>query len=148
MFEIEIPFPIKGIPLKPELFGRQKVDEKILQTLSALMGFDGEARRLISCSISGSLHSVTPPLAGITNVASTGANEDVTFTDQATTEIIVLANRNNTGDVWVNVDAAAGVDIGMVLDAGGSVKFCINNMQRLNLFIVTSGNKVIILRTV
>ncbi len=148
MLEIESPFPIKGVPLKPELSGRQKVDEKLIQTLSALMGFDGEARRLISCSLSGALHGVTPPLAGITNVASVGSNEDVTFGDQATTEIIVLANRNNTGDVWVNVDAAAAVDTGMVLDAGDSVKFCINNMQRLNLFIVTVGNKVIILRTV
>ena len=98
--------------------------------------------------MNGALHTVTPPLAGITNVESTGANEDVTFSDQATTEILVVANRNNTGDVWVNVDAVAAIDTGMVLDAGDSVKFFIYNMQRLNLFIVTSGNKVIILRTV
>ena len=148
MFEIQIPFRIKGIPLKPELSGRQKVDDKLIQTLAAIMGFDGEARRLLSCAISGALHSVSPPLAGITNVESTGANEDVTFSAAPTTEIIVVANRNNTGDVWVNVDAAAAIDTGMPLDAGDSVKFSINNMQRLNLFIVTNGNKVIILRTV
>ncbi|KKM88743.1 hypothetical protein LCGC14_1255740 [marine sediment metagenome] len=148
MFEIQTPFTIKGIPLKPELKGSQKVDETIIQTLSALMGFDGEARRLLSCAINGALHITTPPLAGITNVESTGANENVTFSDQPTTEIIVVANRNNTGDVWVNVDAAAAVDTGMPLDAGDSAKFSINNMQRLNVFIATTGNKVIILRTV
>ena len=148
MFEIQTPFTIKGIPLKPELKGSQKVDETIIQTLAALMGFDGEARRLLTCAINGALHTVTPPLAGITNVESTGANEDVTFSDQATTEIIVLANRNNTGDVWVMVDGAAAVDTGWLLAPGDHVQFSINDMQRLNLHIITSGDKVIILRTV
>ena len=148
MYKIQIPFPVKGLPMKPELTGQQTVDDKIIQSLATLLGWDGESRRLITCAINGALHTVTPPLAGITNVASSGANEDVTFSDQQTTEIIVVANRNNTGDVWVNVDAAAAIDTGMLLDAGDSVKFSINNMQRLNLFIVTNGNKVIILRTV
>jgi len=148
MYKIQIPFPVKGLPMKPELTGQQTVDDKIIQTLATLLGWDGESRRLITCAINGALHTTTPPLAGITNVASTGATEDVTFSKQATTEIIVLANKNNAGDVWVNVDAAAAVDTGVLLDAAEHVKFSINDMQRLNLHIVSSGDKVIILRTV
>lgn len=148
MYKIQLPFPIKGIPMKPELTGQQTVDDKIIQTLSTLLGWDGESRRLITCAINGALHTVTPTLAGITNVASTGNNEDVTFSQQATTEIIVMANKNNSGDVWVNVDAAAVVDTGWPLSPGDHVQFSTNDMQRLNLLIVTSGDKVIILRTV
>jgi len=148
MYKIQIPFPVKGIPMKPELTGQQTVDDKIIQTLAQQLGWDGESRRLITCAINGALHTITPPLAGITNVASTGVTEDVTFSEQATTEIIVLANKNNSGDVWVNVDAAAAIDTGVLLDAGEHVKFSINDMQRLNLHIIASGDKVIILRTV
>jgi len=148
MYKVQLPFPIKGIPMKPELTGQQTVDDKIIQTLASVLGWDGESRRLIRCAINGALHTTTPPLAGITNVASTGGNEDVTFSEQATTEIIVMANKNNSGDVWVNVAAAAAVDTGWLLAPGDHVQFSINNMQQLNLFIVTSGDKVIILRTV
>ena len=138
MFEIQTPFTIKGIPLKPELKGSQKVDETIIQTLSAIMGFDGEARRLLSCSLGGSLHSIAPTAAAFINTVSTGANEDV----------MIMANKNNTGDVWVNIDAAAAVDTGWLLDAGDNIQLSINDMRRLNLFIVTSGDKAITLRTV
>ncbi|KKN14574.1 hypothetical protein LCGC14_0994800 [marine sediment metagenome] len=148
MFEIQTPFTIKGIPLKPELKGSQKVDETIIQTLSAIMGFDGEARRLLSCSLGGSLHSIAPTAAAFINTVSTGANEDVTFTAQATSEVMIMANKNNTGDVWVNIDAAAAVDTGWLLDAGDNIQLSINDMRRLNLFIVTSGDKAITLRTV
>lgn len=148
MYKVQIPFPIKGLPMKPELTGQQTVDDKIIQTLATLLGWDGESRRLITCAINGALHSVSPPVAGFTNVASTGNNEDVTFSEQRTTEIIVMANKSNAGDVWVNVGAAAAVDTGWPLDAGETLKISINNMQELNLFVVTSGDKVIIVRTV
>lgn len=148
MFEIDAPFRIRGVPLKSEVSGRQKVDETIIQSLSAIMGFDGEARRLLTCSLGGSLYSIAPAISGITNVASTGASEDVTFSNLPTSEIIVMSNKNNSGDVWVNVFASAAVDTGWLLDAGDNVQFSINNMQGLKLHIVSSGDKVIILRTV
>jgi len=148
MFEIQTPFTIRGIPLKPELSGRQKVDETLIQTLSALLGFDGESRRLLTCALNGSLHTVTPPLEGITNVASSSPTEGITFSEHPTTEIIVMANKNNSGDVWVNVGVVAGVDTGWLLAPGDHVQFSINNMKQLHLHVVTSGDKVIILRTV
>ncbi len=148
MSEIEIPFPLKGIPLKPELTGRMKVDDTLIQTLAALCGWDGEARRLLTCALNGALQVTTPVVSTIINKVTTGASENITFTDQPTTEIIIMANLNNSGDVWVNLDAVGAVDTGWLLDAGDYVQFSINNLSRLNLHVVTSGDKVIILPTV
>ncbi len=148
MFEIQRPFTIAGIPLKPEMTGRQKLDETIIQSLASIMGFDGEARCLLTCSLCGSLNTVTPSASGFINKVSTGADEDVTFEDQATSEVMILANASNTGDVWVNIGAVGAVDTGWPLDAGDMVRLSINNMQELNLHIITSGDKAIILRTV
>ncbi len=147
MFEIQTPFSMKGIPLKPELSGRQKVDETIIQTLAAIMGFDGEARRLITCALGGSLNTVGPPLAEIINVLSTGAGELVSFADTPTTEVLVKAGVNNVSPVWVNVWADAGADVGWRLMPTDWVKFPINNMRALHLKIVASGDRLEILRS-
>ena len=146
MFEIQTPFTIKGIPLKPELSGRQKVDEVLTQTLAALMGYDGEARRLLTCALNGSLHTISPPVSTITNVVSTGATEDVGFDDTPCSEVMIMSNPANTGNVWVNVLLAAAIDTGWVLGPGEMVKFSINNLRDLHLHIITSGDKVIIIQ--
>lgn len=148
MFEIQTPFTIKGIPLKPELKGSQKVDETLIQTLSALMGFDGESRRLLSCSLAGSLHTLSPTAKGITNITGSGANDDITFSDTPTSELMIMANGSNTGDVWFNIGASADVDTGWPLDAGDNVVISLNNLRDLQMRIIISGDKVIILRTV
>lgn len=148
MSEIQIPFPLKGIPLKPEMSGRVKIDETMIQTLASLCGWDGEARRLLTCALNGALQVTSPAAKAIINKVSTGGAEDITFNDTLTTEIIVLANANNTGDVWVNIGAAAAIDTGWLLDAGDWVNLSINNLQELKLHVVASGDKVIILHTV
>ncbi len=146
MFEIESPFKIKGIPLKPELSGRQKVDETLIQTLAAIMAFDGEGRRLLTCALNGSLNAVSPPVSSITNHVSSQPVQDITFGDIPVTEVMVMACPTNNGDVWVNVGAAAGVDTGWPLKAGSHIKLSINNMAELNLHVITFADMVIIVR--
>jgi len=148
MPEIQIPFPLKGIPIKPEMTGRVKVDETLIQTLSALCGWNGEARRLLTCALNGSLHTTSPPAYEVTNKTSTGDAEAATFASIPTTEIIVFANPNNTGDIWANLGTAAGVDTGWLLQKGDSLNISINNLQDLRLYIALTGDKVMILRTV
>lgn len=145
---IDVPFPLKDIPLKPELTGQIKVEEIITQTIAALCGYDGEARRLLKCSLGGSLHVVSPPACCFTNKASSTGGENITFGNIPTSEVLILANSNNSGDVWVNVSTNAGVDTGWPLDAGDMLNISINNMAELKLHIVTSGDKVSIIRTV
>lgn len=148
MREIQIPFPISGIPLKPELSGRQKLDETIIQSLSAIMGFDGQSRRLLTCALNGSLHTIAPPVSAIVNVLGSGASDDITFSSTPTSEVMIQANPGNSGDVWVNIGAAAAVDTGWPLDAGDIISLSINNLKDLQLHIISSGDKVIIIRTV
>lgn len=148
MFEIDRPFPIVGIPFKPEFSGRQKVDEKLMMTLATLMGWDGEARRLLNCGVGGALQTIAPIAKAIVNVTGSGGNDDITFSDEVTGEIMIMANSSNAGDIWVNIGASAAVDTGWPLDAGDNVIFSLNNMQELQARIVTSGDKLIIIKTV
>lgn len=148
MAEIQIPFPLKGIPLKPEMTGRVKVDETMIQTLAAVCGWDGEARRLLTCALNGALEVTSPPVCCIVNKTATGDAEAVTFSSIPTTEVLILANPNNAGDVWCNVAEAAGVDTGWPLDAGDWLKVSVNNMNQLRLYIALTDDKVILLRTV
>ena len=148
MPELEIPFPLKGLPLKPEIKGRQKIDDVLIQSLSTLLGWDGEGRRLLKCSLSGSLRMTTPPICCVTNKVTSGEEHNITFSNIPTTEVMILANPNNAGDVWANLGEAAGVDTGWPLCAGDWLKVSINNMNVLRLFTVDIGDKVIIIRTV
>ncbi len=88
-----------------------------------------------------------PEAEAFVNVTGSGANDDITFAAMPTTEIMVLADPGNAGDVWVNLDAAAAVDTGWPLGPGDWIEFSISNMSRLQTRIVADGDKVIILRT-
>ena len=148
MFEIQTPFKIKGIPLKPELKGSQKVDETLIQSLAAVMGFDGEARRLITCALGGALHTISPQVAGIFNHTATGAAELLTFADQPTTEVMIQAGFLNVAGFWVNIGAAASAGNGWRIPAAGWLKLSINNMSELNINLISDGNQIVIIRTV
>jgi len=147
MGELQIPFPLKGVPVKPEMTGRLKMDDQLMQTLAALCGYDGEARRLLTCSVNGSLNTTTAVVSAVINKTTTGAAEAITFSSTPTTEVMIKANPLNSGDVWVNVGAAAGVDTGWVLCPGDWVRFSVNDLDNIRLYVVTSGDKVIIART-
>lgn len=148
MAELEIPFPLRGLPLKPEIRGRQKIDDVLVQSLATLLGWDGEGRRLLKCALSGSLRTTSPVVAGITNKVTSAAEHNITFSSVPTTEVMILANPNNSGDVWVNVGAFAAVDTGWILGAGDFINISINNLQDLRLYTVTIGDKVSVIWTV
>lgn len=148
MFEIKIPFPIKGVPLKPELIGSVKLDETAIQTLAALLGWDGESRRLLTCALNGSLHTIAPTVKAIINTTGSGANDDITFSDTPTSEVMIMANPANSGDVWINIGAAAAVDTGWPLDAGDMLIVSVNNLQDLQMRIISDGDKTILIQTV
>ncbi|GAJ09764.1 unnamed protein product, partial [marine sediment metagenome] len=77
-----------------------------------------------------------------------GEEHNISFGDTPTTEVMIMAHPANTGDVWVNLDAAAAVDTGWYLDAGDYVQWSMGNLSRLRLNTTIIGDKVIILRTV
>lgn len=146
MAKISIHFPMKGLRIDPDAFEQLEVDDKAIQTLAAMFGWDGDARRLITCASRGSMYSVSPAVHTIMNEASVAPGENMTFDNLLTTEVMIMANSANTGDVWVNVGVAAAVDTGWPLHSGDIVTFSINNMKDLHIHVVTSGDKVIIVR--
>jgi len=148
MFEIQRPFPIKGLPFKPELTGRPKVDEKLIMTIATLMGWNGESRQLLNCGVGGALQTIAPIAKAIVNVTGSGANDDITFADEPTSEVMIMANKSNGGDVWFNIGASAAVDTGWPLAAGDVVIVSINNMLELQARIITDGDKLIVIKTV
>ncbi len=88
-----------------------------------------------------------PEAAAFVNTTGSGANDDITYASLATTEIMVMADYGNAGDLWVNLDAAGAVDIGWRLDSGDWIKISLSNMDRLNVRIIADGDKIIILRS-
>ena len=147
MSEILKSLTFEDLPTRPPLKGRPRLSEDLQQTVSLLSGWDGATRRLVRCSPTGVLHAVSPPVKGIINKVSTGATENVTFDDIETSEIMVFANANNSGDIWVNLGANGGVDTGYPLDAGDYIILSINNLNRLYLHVITSGDKAVIVYT-
>ncbi len=148
MAELEIPFPLKGLPLKHEITGRVKVDDVLVQTLSSLLGYDGEGRRLLKCSLRGSLQVTSPVVCCITNKVTAGIEHNISFGCIPTTEVLVMANPDNGGRIWLNISDAASVDVGWPLDAGDFLNISLNNLQELRLYTTSIGDKVIVLRTV
>ncbi len=147
MPEITIPFPYGDLPVKPELTGRVRISEEMQQTLSTLMGWDGSSRRLIKTAQSGVMQSVSPQFGGIDTHTSSGANEVKTYSNIPTTEVMVRGHPGNTGKVWVNIGVTPTASNGWPLGATDSITLSIGNLSKLQVLIVTSGEKVIVIYT-
>jgi len=147
MFEILKSLTFDDLPTKPEISGRPKLSEDLQQTLALLSGWDGATRRLVGVSSTGVLYTASSRVKGIINIGGGGAGYNWQGSDIQTSEVLVKANPNNTGEVWVNVSAVSGVDTGYPLDAGDYVVFSINNLHSLHVHIVTAAEKAIVIYT-
>lgn len=147
MPEITIPFPFGDLPIKPELTGRVRVSDDMTQTLATLLGWDGSVRRLIRTSESGAAHAVSPQFGGMTHKTSTGPNEQITFSNIPTTEVMVRGHPDNGELIWVNVGTVPSTANAWPLAANDYVVLSIDNLVKLKILIVTSGNAAIVLYT-
>ena len=147
MAEIEIPFPFGNLPLKPELTGKVKVSDDVTQTLATLLGWDGSSRKLLRTSLTGVLNVTTPQVQNIVHRTSTGANEVVTFTDTPVTEIMIMGHPDNGELIWVSIGATPTTANSWPLASSDILNISIDNLDRLKILIVTSGNAAIVLYT-
>jgi len=135
------------LPTKPPLVGRPRISDDLQQSVALLVGWDGATRRLVSVSPSGILHIASSPIKAILNVL---ANQDA-YTYQGgdilTSEVLIKANPDNVGRIWVNAGIAAAVDTGHPLDGGEWVCFSVNNLRSLHLFIALDTEKASIIYT-
>ncbi len=147
MPEILIPLTFDDLPVKPPLVGRPRVSEDLQQTVALLVGWDKSTRRLVSVSPTGVLHIVSAPVKGIVNLLSAGDGTTQQGSDIDTSEVLIRADKGNEGDVWVNVGAAAAVDVGYPLDAAEWVNFSVNNLHSLHFYFEKAGARVSIIYT-
>jgi len=147
MFEILKSLTFEDLPTKPEISGRPKLSEDLQQTIALLSGWDGATRRLVGVSPSGVLHTASPTVKGIANITASAGDYNWRGGYIPTSEVLIKANPNNTGEVWANVSVAAAPDTGYPLDAGDYVVCSINNLRSLHIHIVNTGEKAIIVYT-
>lgn len=148
MREILKPFPFHELETKPPLSGRVKVSEDLQQTLATVAGWNGSTRVLLKANLHGVLLSVAPVVSGIINVTGSGANDDWQGSDIKVSEVLIMANPDNTGRCWININAAASLNTGLPLDAGDYVKISIHNLLHLQIRTVISADKFIVIHTV
>jgi len=147
MADIVIPFPFGDLPIKPELTGKIKITDDVTQTLATLLGWDGSARRLVKTSMSGSLQTSASRFGGISTKTSTAPNQIQTYSNVPTTEVMIMGHPDNGEKIWINVGINPTVDNSWPLDAGDVLQLSIDNLEKLKILVVTSGNQVIVLYT-
>ena len=141
------PLPFEDLETKPPLSGIIKLSDDMQQVLSLLSGYDGTERRLLTCTPTGTLSVASARVKGIANVLADQASYTWQGTDIKISEVLIKAHPDNNSRVWVNVDTAAAANTGYPLEAGDYVKFTINNLRNLHLFIAANTEKVIIIYT-
>jgi len=144
---IEIPFPFGDLPLKPELTGKIKVSEDVTQTLATLLGWDGSSRKLLRTAQSGIIQVTSPQMRRIYHETGSGAGDVITFGDIPTTEVMVRGHPDNGELLWVSIGETPTANNGWPLSANDNIVLSIDNLNRLQILVVTDGNKAIIAYT-
>lgn len=147
MGEAITPFSIVGLPTQPPLPISPRISDDIQQTLATLLGFDGTARRLLRITKSGRLEVVNPLAQKFQNILANQANYLWQGADIKCSEVVVRANPDNSGRVWVNIYADAAVDTGWPLDANEYITLTLSNLEHLQLKIIADTEKVILYYT-
>jgi len=145
MPKVGIPLPFPGLDCKPPLSPQVTISDDVIQALVLLSGFSGTERKLLRCTPTGVLNTVTPRFQGFENVTGVGANYLYQGPVVKTTEVMVRANPDNAGRVWINIDAAAVADTGWPLDGGEVIVFTVDNLNHVHARIVGDGEKIIIM---
>ena len=144
MLEIEIPFPFSDLPIKPELTGKVRVSNDITQTLATLMGWDGQSRRMLRASQSGALHAVAPQAKGIKTYTGVGGGHAFALDNMETTEVLIQAGKANAGYVRFSIGEAVGAANYYELYTEDTFTLAVDNTNRINVLVQTSGEKVLV----
>lgn len=136
--------PFDELDLIPPLTARLSVSEDVQQTLSLLSAWDGSQRRLVRVSSGGVLYVAAPKVKDILNIAAADPVFDWAGDNIKTSDVLIRANPKNTGDVWVNVNAAAAVDDGYPLEAGEWINLTVLNLANLHVHFTVDLEKAIV----
>jgi len=140
MPNIQKPLPFPELQTKPDLVPLIRLTDDMSQVLALLTGYDGTQRRLLRCSKAGVLHTGQPRTKGIIKVADTGGNYDYQGPDILTTEVLIHADKDNAGVVYLSIDKSNVTDECWVLAANEWVRIAVDNLQSVYLRNVTAND--------
>jgi len=144
----KIPLSFPELEARPQFSPQPRISDDIQQVLSLITGYDGSQRKLLKCSPAGVLYLASPSVKGIVNILANVPAYNWQGEGIPTSEVLILNNPKNTGDVWVNVGGVAAVDVGYPLETGDWVLWGINNLRSLHLHIVDDTEKAIVVYTI
>lgn len=138
---------VSELNIQPPLVGKARLSDDIQQTLALLTAFGSYKRKALRCSESGILNTASPRIKDIKHYTRAGATEEQTGHDIPCTEVMVMGHPSNGDLVWVRPHKTATVDNAWPLAKGEAVKFSIDNLNQLNMFIATDTERVIVAYT-
>ena len=147
MLEILKTLTFDDLPTKPPITGRPKVSEDIQQTIALLSAWDGATRRLVRVSPSGVIRTGSARVKGLYNIVADQDAYTISCPDCPTSEVMIRAFPDNTGRVFVNIGAAAALNVGYPLFTGEWVNLSVNNINSLQLYIEKNTDKVAVIYT-
>ncbi|GAG72436.1 unnamed protein product [marine sediment metagenome] len=147
MHEILKSFTFDDLPTKPPVTGRPKVSEDLQQTIALLSAFDGITRRLVRASPTGVLRVGSGRAVGLHNIVANKDGYTIACVECPASEVMIRAFPDNTGRVFVNIAAAAALNVGYPLFTGEWVSLSVNDMSILQLYIEKETDKVAVIYT-
>lgn len=111
------------------------------------MGYDGQSRRPLRCSLSGSLDIRSSPVQTIVVLTADSAGWSWAGDNIETSEVLVRNRTGQAGVVYVAVDADAAAANSFVLSPGESIQIAVNNLSRLHLLISSDTEKADLIYT-
>jgi len=138
------PFELIDVPTTPPLPISPRISDEIQQSIATLVGYDGNARRLLKVTSTGMLQVVNPLSLKFQNILANIPNYVWQGTNVKCSEVVVRGHPDNGGRIWVNVFAAAAADVGWPLDSNEYITLTLTNLSYLHLKIITNTEKAII----
>ena len=147
MSEILKNFTFDDLPTRPPIKGRPRLSDDIQQSVSTIVGWDGQTRRLIRVTPTGVLRICDGRAKAVLNVTADQDAYVLTPNDTPTSEIIIKAHPDNAGQVVVNIGITASLTAGFPLENGESISLSVNNLNALRLYVEKNTEKAAILYT-
>lgn len=148
MAKIRVSMMVNELSLKPPIDGMVTLSDDMQQTLALLCAIGVTGRKVLKASESGMLFTASPRVKDVWNETGSGANDDLVGDNIACTECLVMAHPDNAGRLWVKPYKVAAADDGVPLDASDAVNLTVDNLNQVNIRVVVSGDKIVVLYSI
>lgn len=135
------------LPTRPPLVGRPRISDDIQQAIAMLVGWDGATRRFVRVSPTGALRVGSARVLGVYDVVADQDGYIITCIDCPTSEAMIRAYPDNTGRVFVAINATPALNSGYPLFTGEWVSLSTNNLSSIHLYIEKDTDKVAVIYT-